>query len=117
MSNRSGNLDVYVMKATGGNARQLTTYAAEDGAPRWSPDGSRIAFFSGRDGNFEVYVMSVDGSGKVNVTNDPASDSSPSWSPDGTRIAFVSNRFEDRSLILIANADGSNPERLMTDRR
>ena len=106
-----------MMKATGGNARQLTTSAAEDGAPRWSPDGSRIAFFSGRDGNFEVYVMSVDGSGKVNVTKNPASDSSPSWSPDGARIAFVSDRFEDRPLIMIANADGSDLERLIANGR
>jgi len=44
-----------------------------------SPDGTKIAFFSGRDGNFEVYVMNVDGTNPTRLTNNPAEDSEPSW--------------------------------------
>ncbi len=44
------------------NQLQLTTSAADDVDPAWSPDGAKIVFISNRDGNFEIYVMNADGS-------------------------------------------------------
>src|SRR5262245_53842805 len=60
--------------------------------PAWSPDGSRIAFYSGRDGNLEVYVMDADGKRQRRLTRNPRQDGLPSWSPDGRSIAFTSSR-------------------------
>ena len=40
----------------------LTSNAAADSNPAWSPDGTRLAFASARDGNSEIYVMNADGS-------------------------------------------------------
>ena len=62
------------MNADGSGQRRLTRNAGQvhEGAigaqPRWSPDGSQIAFVSGRDGNAEVYVMNADGSGQRNLS-------------------------------------------------
>ena len=103
--------DVYVVKTNGAGFTQLTTHAASDGEPAWSPDGSRIAFFSDRDGNGEIYIMSADGSSQGRLTNNAAYDGRPAWSPDGTRIAFVSDR-DGNAEIYVMNVDGSSPLRV-----
>jgi TolB protein len=82
-------------------------------APAYSPDGTRMAFWSNRDGNPEIYVMNRDGSGVRRLTNHPASDSSPTWSPSGAQIAFISDRTGvGRPQLYVMNADGSALRRL-----
>jgi len=106
-SNRDGNPDIYVMGTDGSNPARLTSSAAHDDYPAWSPDGTRIAFGSYRDGNWEIYVIGAEGSNPVNLTNNPAGDWQPAWSPDGTRIAFTSER-DGNWEIYVIGADGSN---------
>ena len=110
-SNQAGNEDVYSVLSNGADVRRLTTHAAADAEPAWSPDGTKLAFVSRRDSNPEIYVMNADGSGQTRLTNSAADDLAPAWSPDGTKLAFVSRR--DGNLeIYVMNADGSNPVRL-----
>ena len=63
-SSRTGNYEVHVMDCrrhkTSANSRRGPL---QDIRPRFSPDGSRIAFTSHRDLNAEVYVMDADGGG------------------------------------------------------
>ncbi len=80
---------------------------AGDGAPAWSPDGTKIAFTN----SSQIYVMNADGSAVVRLTNTPAGDGAPAWSPDGTKIAFHSNR-DGSPQIYVMNADGSGVTRL-----
>ena len=110
----NGNTDIYAMKSNGTGLTRLTTHADYDHGPAWSPDGTKIAFWSHRDGNDEIYVMSQDGSGVTRLTNSSSVDFRPRWSPDGTKIVFVSAR-DGNFEIYVMNADGSSPLRLTDD--
>ncbi len=104
----SGNADIWSMKTDGSDPRQLTTNAAADGDPSYSPDGGKIAFVSVRDGNQEIYVMNADGTNQKRLTNNSVIDFDPSWSPDGSKIIFVSFR-DGSGDVFTMNPDGSNP--------
>jgi hypothetical protein len=113
-SNRDGNYEIYRASADGTALARLTTNAAVDSDPAWSPDGTRLAFESNRNGNFDIYVMNADGGAVQPLTTNPAEDSNPAWSPDGTHIAFESDR-DGNHEIYVMNADGGDPVRLTTD--
>lgn len=115
-SNPAGTFDVFTVEPDGSGLLNLTSHAAEDVDPVWSPDGTRIAFVSDRDGLPAVYVMNADGTGVVRITDGP--DRFPAWSPDGLRIAF--SRFGEDTFdfdIWVANADGSAPVNLTNSAR
>jgi dipeptidyl aminopeptidase/acylaminoacyl peptidase len=82
-----------------------------DGRPKFSPDGRKIAFFSGRDSGPQVFVMNSDGSARVQLTGRDGESWAAVWSPDGTRLAFNSNR-TGRHEIFVMNADGSDQRQL-----
>ena len=77
---------LWVVKADGSGARQITTGSGHDLDPSWSPDGARLVFASDRDGDFDIYVVGVDGGEVEQVTNDAGADRMPSW---GDRPAGV----------------------------
>jgi CubicO group peptidase (beta-lactamase class C family) len=60
-------------------------------APRWSPDGKRIAFVGESHGSTDIFVMDPDGRNIVQLTDDDAFDTFPIWSPDGQTILFLSS--------------------------
>ena len=101
--------EIYLMNADGSGQTRLTNDSAWHSLPRWSPDGTRIAFQSRRDENWEIYVMNADGSGRMRLTD--TSNAEPSWSPDGRYIAFTSDR-DGNTEIYMMNADGSGQTRL-----
>ncbi|MEO6446652.1 MAG: amidohydrolase family protein [Gemmatimonadaceae bacterium] len=79
--------DLYTIPMAGGPATRLTSGMAWDCMPRWSPDGSRLAFISDRDGSDNLWMMNPDGSGarKITAETDFAL-SSPTWTPDGNYL-------------------------------
>jgi TolB protein len=62
MSNRDGNWEIYLMNMDGSELKRLTSNAANDGLPTWSPDGKTLAYVSNQGGAWAVWAMSTDGS-------------------------------------------------------
>jgi serine/threonine protein kinase/Tol biopolymer transport system component len=80
--------DLFVVRRDGGAARRLTDDPARDRIPRWSPDGSRILFYSNRSGKYEAWTIRPDGSSLEPVTSIPGEPLfDPFWAPDGRRLA------------------------------
>jgi TolB protein len=70
------------MDAEGSNPVQLTTDAAADFAPAWSPDGTQIAFVSRRvPGSQNIFVMNADGTDQHAITAPGSWDYAPAWQP------------------------------------
>ena len=70
-------------------AKSLFTVRGENGDPRWSPDGSRLAFVANRGDHAFIGVYTNDSTPVTWLGPAFARDRSPRWSPDGKRIAFV----------------------------
>ncbi|MEA2694722.1 MAG: eukaryotic-like serine/threonine-protein kinase [Acidobacteriota bacterium] len=81
--------DLLLVRRDGKEVRQLTNDPARDRGPRWSPDGSRILFYSNRSGKYEAWTIRPDGSGRTQVTRLPGQVLNPFWSPDGRRIGLT----------------------------
>lgn len=75
-------------------------------APRFSNDGTRMAFSIIRNGNTDVYVMDLSSRQVRRLTTDPGIDTSPSFSPDNSQIVFTSDRSGNARLYTM-RADGS----------
>ncbi len=75
-----------------GDEERQFTHGPGDGSPRWSPDGTRLAFLrrsSGDDDYPQVAVMSAAGGEAAVVSNLPLGVESIEWSPDGDRLVVV----------------------------
>ena len=90
--------DIYVMNDDGSRRRRLTrNTTALDNDPRWSPDGTQIAFTrdmdrTQRQTTAEVFVMNADGKDPQRLTHNNVIDAYPAWAPDGRSLVFTSTR-------------------------
>ncbi|MCW5970741.1 MAG: PD40 domain-containing protein [Blastocatellales bacterium] len=97
--------DIFTVPVEKGPTRNLTRSSnAHDKWPRWSPDGSRIAFVSDRSGEDEIYLAAQDGSGALEqlTSNGRAMRYAPEWSSDGKHLAFGD---KDGKLFVLGVAD------------
>ncbi len=82
---------IWLASLKGGQTRQLTSGESNDMQPRWSPDGSQLAFVSTRhEGKPQIFVMQVDGGEARRLTTVDDGATTPLWAPDGRSLCYSS---------------------------
>lgn len=111
--------DIWVAEPDGSEPRRFTNGTDHDSSPVWSPDGSRLAFWSQADRSApsRLVVVNADGSQPTTIATHEGGQVPwrMDWSPDGTRVAY--SACEDGTLgdcwyerIFVAAADGPGVE-------
>ena len=65
---------------------QLTQGPSKEASPRWSPDGSQLAFVSDRVGTQQIHLLSMKGGEAKQLTHFPQGASNLGWMPDGRAL-------------------------------
>src|SRR5438477_4166394 len=73
--------DILIVPKTGGTATRLSSPPGEELFPRFSPDGSKIAYSANYDGNLDVYVVAATGGEPTRLTYHPMGDRVIGWHP------------------------------------
>src|SRR5689334_6882917 len=111
--------DIWIANENGSAVQRLTDNKARDIYPRFSPDGSEIAFSSNRDGNYDVFVIPAAGGKPKQLTYHTADDTVVGWSPDGKKVLFSSVRakgaFPTVATLFEISVDGGAEEALPVD--
>ncbi|HXH05636.1 MAG TPA: S9 family peptidase [Vicinamibacterales bacterium] len=89
--------DLWVGRVGSDEVTRITRDELDERAPRISPDGRTIAFYSTRSGHQDIWLVPADGStapqqltSEAMAADDPRF--APAWSPDGRSIAYISNK-------------------------
>ena len=107
LSDRTGNMEIWLGDLDGANSVQLTSFAAAGTAtPRWSADGQTIVFNSNPEGQQEIYTVPAAGGRPRRLTSHPANDTIPSFSRDGQWIYFTSTRTGENRIWKVPAAGG-----------
>ncbi|WP_394840541.1 amidohydrolase family protein [Pendulispora brunnea] len=82
---------IWIMRPDGSGLRQLTFGHGDDREPRFSPDGTRIAFSSDRafEGTYDIWVVDVASGALSRWTSSPTDEFEPDWLTGGTELAYV----------------------------
>ena len=114
--------DLYVSNDDGSRRRRIThNTQGVDKYPRWSPDGTQIAFTRFLDKkdmkttqrSAELFIINADGTDPQRLTHNNFLDIDTAWSPDGRHIAFSSSRTGSMEVFVIELATHST--RQLTD--
>jgi dipeptidyl aminopeptidase/acylaminoacyl peptidase len=81
--------NLWIIDADGTNNRPLRSEPRNFSSPRWSPDGTRIAYVSAAEGSPQLYVRWIDTGQTALLTNLVETPGAIAWSPDGKSIAFT----------------------------
>ena len=107
--------DVWVVGKSGGLATKLSSPKGTESFPKFSPDGSEIAFSGNYDGNTDIYVMSVQGGVPTRVTHHGMNDRIMDWHPSGDKVLYASGMESGKqrfSQFYTVSKTGGLPEKL-----
>ena len=114
-SSGAGVKEIWVMDYDGANQHQVTNLHSIALTPRWSPEGSRIAFtcFAPYKGvnSAQICMYSMDTGKLVAFPRFAGTNITPAWSPDGTQIVFSSS-MQGTPELYVSDINGSRPQRL-----
>jgi dipeptidyl aminopeptidase/acylaminoacyl peptidase len=117
----SGRKSIWLIDPRTGAQTPFVAGEADASSPRWSSDGTRIAYIAtGRDGAAEIYVRWVGTNQSARVASLQRPPESVSWSPDGKRLAFVMAVPAEPDalgapLVKPAGAEWAEPLRMISD--
>jgi dipeptidyl aminopeptidase/acylaminoacyl peptidase len=81
--------NLWIVNADGSNNRPVRSEAKNFSSPRWSPDGTRLAYVSAAEGTPQLYVRWMDSGQTALLTNLVKAPNAIAWAPDGKSIAFT----------------------------
>jgi TolB protein len=101
---------IYIQRIRTGERRLVSQRAGVNGAPTFSPDGTRLALtLSGSGGNLDLWLLDLGTQALTRLTDDPAVDTEAAWSPDGKSLYFTSDRAGGPQIYRL---DIANPRRV-----
>jgi TolB protein len=104
---------VYVQRTRTGEQRRVSARAGINGAPAFSPDGTKLALtLSGSTGNLDIFVLDLATQALTRITDDPAIDTEPAWSPDGRTLYFTSDRAGGPQIYRVSAQGGEAAKRV-----
>lgn len=138
-SDKSGDLELYVMDLKSGNEMRVTNELGYDGGAWFSPDGTKIVWRASRPKtpeaiaeyksllaqgmvaptNMEVFVANADGSGAKQITALGQANWAPNFTPDGKHIIFCSNHEYKRGFpfnMYLIDLEGKGLEKISRDK-
>ena len=107
--------DLWVVPKEGGKALHLSSPAGVEVFPKFSPDGSTIAYTADYDGNNSIYTIPASGGIPSRLTWQGSGERVVDWYPDGKHILFASGRQSGRerfNRFFSISATGGAPEAL-----
>jgi len=112
ISSRTGYKELWMMDYDGASQQQLTNLHSISLTPRWSPDGTRVAFTcyarSPRGGtSAQICIHSLETGKQLAFVRYSGTNSSPAWSPDGSKVIFMSSMHGDPELFIIDSTGGN----------
>ena len=93
------NHDIYIQQLGTNQVLQLTSHAADDMWPAWSPDGKYIAFCRSSDDSSEQGLWLMSSLGGIEKKLSSKVCMQPCWSPDGRSLAF--SNYETGAILLL----------------